>query len=48
VAGATALWVVTVQLIQAALEPLAPGEHEVHTPETRVEHEISLRATPTA
>jgi cytochrome c oxidase assembly protein subunit 15 len=48
VAGATALWVVTVQLIQAALEPLAPGEREVHTPETRVEHEISLRATPTA
>jgi cytochrome c oxidase assembly protein subunit 15 len=48
VAGATALWVVTVQLIQAALEPLASGEHEVHAPETRVEHEISLRATPTA
>jgi cytochrome c oxidase assembly protein subunit 15 len=48
VAGATALWVVTVQLIQASLEPLASGEHEVHAPETRVEHEISLRATPTA
>ena len=26
VAGATALWVVTVQFIQAALEPLASGE----------------------
>jgi cytochrome c oxidase assembly protein subunit 15 len=48
VAGATALWVVTVQLIQAALEPLASAEHEVHAPETPVEHEISLRATPTA
>lgn len=48
VAGATALWVVTVELIQAALEPLASGEHEVHTPETRDEHEISFRAAPTA
>ena len=48
VAGATALWVVTVQLIQAALEPLASGEHEVHTPETRDEHEISFRVAPTA
>jgi cytochrome c oxidase assembly protein subunit 15 len=48
VAGATALWVVTVQFIQAALEPLASGEHEVHAPETRAEHEISLRVTPTA
>jgi cytochrome c oxidase assembly protein subunit 15 len=48
VAGATALWVVTVQLIHAALEPLASDEHEVHTPETRVEHEISLRVSPSA
>ena len=48
VAGATALWVVTVQFIQAALEPLASDEHEVHAPETRAEHEISLRVTPTA
>jgi cytochrome c oxidase assembly protein subunit 15 len=48
VAGATALWVVTVQFIQAALEPLASDEHEVHTPETRVEHEISLRVSPSA
>ena len=35
VAGATALWVVTVQFIQSALEPTAPLEHEVHTVETR-------------
>jgi cytochrome c oxidase assembly protein subunit 15 len=48
VAGATALWVVTVQFIQAALEPVASDEHEVHTPETRVEHEISLRVSPSA
>ena len=48
VAGATALWVVTVQFIQAALEPLAFDEHGVHAPETRAEHEISLRVTPTA
>ena len=48
VAGATALWVVTVQFIQAALEPLRFDEHEVHAPETRDEHEISLRVTPTA
>jgi cytochrome c oxidase assembly protein subunit 15 len=48
VAGATALWVITVQFVQAALEPLASGEHEVHAPVTRVEHETSLRATPTA
>jgi cytochrome c oxidase assembly protein subunit 15 len=48
VAGATALWVVTVQFIQAALEPLATDEHEIHAPETRAEGEISLRVTPTA
>ncbi len=48
VAGATALWVVTVQFIQAALEPSAADAHEVHAPETRREREISLRATPTA
>jgi cytochrome c oxidase assembly protein subunit 15 len=48
VAGATALWVVTVQFIQAALEPLASGEDEVHSPETQDGHEISLRVTPTA
>jgi cytochrome c oxidase assembly protein subunit 15 len=48
VAGATALWVVTVQFIQAALEPLATDEHGIHAPETRAEGEISLRVTPTA
>lgn len=37
VAGATALWVVTVQFIQAALEPLAPGERKVHASETNGE-----------
>jgi cytochrome c oxidase assembly protein subunit 15 len=41
VAGATALWIVTVQLIQAALEPLADGEHEVHTVATRRERRIA-------
>jgi cytochrome c oxidase assembly protein subunit 15 len=48
VAGATALWVLTVQFIQAALEPLASDGHEVHAPETRREHEISLRPMPSA
>jgi cytochrome c oxidase assembly protein subunit 15 len=48
VAGATALWAVTVQFIQAALEPLATDEHGIHAPETRAEGEISLRVTPTA
>jgi cytochrome c oxidase assembly protein subunit 15 len=48
VAGATALWVITVQFIQAALEPLASDEHEVHAAETRREHEISLRVSPSA
>jgi cytochrome c oxidase assembly protein subunit 15 len=35
VAGATALWVVTVQFIQAALEPVGVQGHHVHTAETR-------------
>ncbi len=48
VAGATALWVVTVQLIQAALEPLGSGEHDVHSPETQDEHGFSFEAAPTA
>ena len=34
VAGATALWVVTVQFIQAALEPLDPQTRSVHADET--------------
>ena len=41
VAGATALWVVTVQFIQAALEPLVSGERGVHTAETGDERTIS-------
>ncbi len=48
VAGATALWVVTVQFIQAALEPLATDEREVHGPETRHQHGISFEVAPTA
>jgi cytochrome c oxidase assembly protein subunit 15 len=34
VAGATALWVATVRLILAALEPVISGDGQVHTPET--------------
>ena len=37
VAGATALWVVTVLFISAALEPLAPCEPNVHATETQDE-----------
>jgi len=48
VAGAVALWVVTVQFIQAALEPLASGLPDVHAPETGDDQEIWFRATPTA
>jgi len=35
VAGATALWVVTVQFVQAALEPLGVRVRDVHAAETR-------------
>ena len=48
VAGATALWVVTVQFIQATLEPLASGEHDVHGPETQDVHGFSFEVAPTA
>jgi cytochrome c oxidase assembly protein subunit 15 len=41
VAGATALWVVTVQFIQAGLEPLASHDADRHAVETRFEQEIS-------
>jgi cytochrome c oxidase assembly protein subunit 15 len=41
VAGATALWVVTVQFIQAAVEPTAPSGHGIHTAETRSEPGIT-------
>jgi len=46
VAGATALWVVTVQFVQAALEPLA--EHDVHAAETSGQRGIAFRGVPTA
>jgi cytochrome c oxidase assembly protein subunit 15 len=46
VAGATALWIVTVQLIQSALEPIVQGEPEVHTPATRRQRTIA--STPAA
>ncbi len=48
VAGATALWVVTVQLILAALEPVDPDRRRVHTPETQDERGYSFDPTPTA
>ncbi len=48
VAGATALWVVTVRFIQAALEPLAPDEPNVHAAETRDEPGVSFVTSVTA
>ncbi|MGE5211925.1 MAG: COX15/CtaA family protein [Acidobacteriota bacterium] len=48
VAGATALWVVTVQLIQAAVEPLAASDQRIHTMETRGDPGFSLESAPTA
>ena len=48
VAGATALWVVTVQFIQSALEPLGSEERTVHGPETRDARKFSFQAAPTA
>jgi len=52
VAGATALWVVTVQFVHAALEPMAtvdvPDEHEVHTAETRPEPRMPAAPAPSA
>ena len=41
VSGAVALWVVTVQFIQAAVEPTAAHEREIHTAETRSEPAIT-------
>lgn len=41
VAGAVALWVVTVQFIQAAVEPTTAYEQEIHAAETRSEPAIS-------
>jgi cytochrome c oxidase assembly protein subunit 15 len=47
VAGATVLWVVTVQFVQAGLEPLA-GVGGVHTPETGDVRRIASVGTATA
>ena len=41
VAGATLLWVITVQFIQAALEPTAAAGPEIHTAETPPEARIA-------
>ena len=41
VAGATALWVVTVQLIQAALEPAGPKDRKIHGTETQRDQRIT-------
>ncbi len=48
VAGATALWVVTVQFVQAALEPLAQGEPNVHATETLDERGFAFETATTA
>ncbi len=48
VAGATALWVVTVQFIQAGLEPLGSVERNVHSAVTQNEPGIFLETAPTA
>jgi cytochrome c oxidase assembly protein subunit 15 len=48
VAGATALWVVTVQLIQAAVEPLGVRVHHIHAAETRSEPAITPSPVPGA
>jgi cytochrome c oxidase assembly protein subunit 15 len=48
VAGATALWVVTVLFLLAVLEPADRGERRVHTPETRGERGIASRTGASA
>ncbi len=48
VAGATALWVVTVQFVLAVVEPLTAGGHRIHTAETRNEPRVPFGAAPTA
>jgi cytochrome c oxidase assembly protein subunit 15 len=48
VAGATALWVVTVQFVHAAFEPMRSDVHKVHTAETQDEPGFSFETTPTA
>ena len=41
VAGATLLWVITVQFIQAALEPTGAAGLETHTAETQSDSRIA-------
>ncbi len=48
VAGATALWVVTVNFLLAALEPPGSGERRVHALETLDERPFSFDTTATA
>jgi cytochrome c oxidase assembly protein subunit 15 len=48
VAGATALWVVTVNFLLAGLEPVDAGDRRVHTPETLDEPRFSVETTATA
>ena len=48
VAGATALWVVTVVLLLAALEPADRDERRVHSPETTGERGIASRTGASA
>ena len=50
VAGATALWLVTVRFTLAALEPLAahaPDADDVHAMEPAAERQIVFQAAPT-
>ncbi len=48
VAGATALWVVTVNFLLAGLEPSGPGDRRVHASETLDERRFSFDTTATA
>jgi len=48
VAGATALWVVTVQLLLAGLEPIDGNEQPFHAPETQGEPGFWFSSAPTA
>lgn len=46
VAGATALWIVTIQLLLAGLEPVEPGERLLHTTEGLAESGFWFERTP--
>jgi heme a synthase len=48
VAGATALWLVTVQFVLAILEPVATVDRRIRTAETRDERRVPFGAAPTA